>query len=121
MPDSNKYIHVYTKTRTGKLKRKKGKKEMLLDSNPHLLSSKDSLLSIRLSRNCDFISFIIVIVTHSKAHILRRLPKIGRKVIEYAYVSGQCIQIIPGECRLISSLSEKALGSLVELARLVEI
>ena len=39
---------------TSKLKRKKKKNEMLLDSNPHLLSSNRSLLSIRLSRNCDF-------------------------------------------------------------------
>ena len=69
----------------------KEKNEMLVNSNPHLLSAKDSLLSIRLSRNCDFFSFINfkVIVPQSKAHILRRFPKIGRKVIEYAYVSGQ--------------------------------
>ena len=33
---------------TNKLKRKKKKNEMLLDSDPHLLSAKDSLLSIRL-------------------------------------------------------------------------
>ena len=65
-----------------------------MDSIPHLLSSKDSLLSIRLSSNCDFLSFIKVIVNQSKAHILRRFPKIGRKVIEYAYVSGQCRQTI---------------------------
>ena len=39
---------------TNKLKRKKKKNEMLLDSNPHLLVAKDSLLSIRLSRICDF-------------------------------------------------------------------
>ena len=54
---SNKYIHVYTKLRikTNKQIKKKGeKKEMLQDSNPHLLSAKDSLLSIRLSRNYDF-------------------------------------------------------------------
>ena len=38
--------------------------------------------------------FIKVIVPQSKAHILRRFRKIGRKVIEYAYVSGQCRQII---------------------------
>ena len=37
-------------------------------------------------------SFIQVIVPQSKAHILRRLPKIGKKVIENAYVSGQCRQ-----------------------------
>ena len=37
-----------------KLKHQKEKKnEMQLDSNPHLLSSKDSLLAIRLSSNCD--------------------------------------------------------------------
>ena len=30
----------------------------------------------------------------SKGHILRRFPKIGRKVIEYSYVSGQCRQTI---------------------------
>ena len=38
---------------------KKGKKEgknteMLLDSNPHLLSARKSLLSIRPPRNCDY-------------------------------------------------------------------
>ena len=33
-------------------------------------------------------------MSQSKAHILRRLSKIGRKVIEYAYVSGQCRQTI---------------------------
>ena len=67
---------------------------MLLDSNPHLLSAKDSHLSIRLSRNCDSFTFIKVIVPQPKAHILRRFPKIGRKVIEYSYVSGQCGQSI---------------------------
>ena len=53
--DSNKYIHVYTKSRikTSKLK-ERIKKETLLDSNPYLLSAKDKLLSIRLSRNCIF-------------------------------------------------------------------
>ena len=66
---------------------------MLFDSNPHLLSGKDSLLSIRQSRNCDF-SCIKVIVPQSKAHILLRLPKIGRNVIEYSYVSGQYRQTI---------------------------
>ena len=30
----------------------------------------------------------------SKAHVLRRLPTIGRMVIEYAYVSGQCRQTV---------------------------
>ena len=79
---------------TSQLKRKKKKNEMLLDSNPHLLSVNDSLLSIRLSRNCVIFSFINVIVPQSKAHVLRKFPKIGRKVIEYAYVSGQCRQII---------------------------
>ena len=58
MPDSNRYIHVYTNKKkdeqTSKFKRKKKKKEMLLDPNPHLLSAKDSFLSIRLSRNCEF-------------------------------------------------------------------
>ena len=39
-------------------------------------------------------SFIKVIVPQTKAHILRKLSKIGRKVIEYAYVSGQCRQTI---------------------------
>ena len=34
-------------------------------------------------------------MTQPKARILRRFPKIGGKVIEYAYVSGQCRQIIP--------------------------
>ena len=72
---------------------------MLLDSNPHLLSAKDSLLSIRLSRNCEIFSYMTVIVSQSKAHILRKLPKIGRKVIEYAYVSGQCRQTI---CRIFT-------------------
>ena len=38
---------------TNKLNKRR-KNEMLRDSNPHLLSAKDSLLSIRLSRNCDF-------------------------------------------------------------------
>ena len=93
MPDSNKYIYVYTKSRikTNKLanNKKKEKKEMLLDSNPHLLSTNDSLLSIRLSRNCDFFMHKII-VPQSKAYILRRFPTIGRKVIEYSYVSGQC-------------------------------
>ena len=77
---------------------KRKKKITLLDSNPHLLSAKDSLLqvhvSIRLSRNCIFFPFIKVIVPQSKAHFLRRFSKIGRKVIEYSYVSGQCRQTI---------------------------
>ena len=30
----------------------------------------------------------------SKAHLLRRFLKIGRKVIEYSYISGQCRQTI---------------------------
>ena len=51
---------------TNTLKRKKKKNEMLLDSNPHLLGAKDNYLSIRLSRNCDFFSFIKVIVPQSK-------------------------------------------------------
>ena len=48
MPDSNKYNHVYKKSRikTSKLKERR-KKETLLDSNPHLLSAKDSLLGYR--------------------------------------------------------------------------
>ena len=37
---------------------------------------------------------IKVIVPQSKAHILRRFTKIGRKGIEYSYVSGQCRQTI---------------------------
>ena len=41
---------------------------MLLDINPHILSAKDSLLSIRLMGNCDF-SYIKVIVPQSKAQI----------------------------------------------------
>ena len=45
-------------------------------------------------RGIVFFSFITVIVQQSKAHILRRFPKIGRKVIEYSYVSGQCRQTI---------------------------
>ena len=65
---------------------------MLLDLNPNLLSVKASLLSIRLSRDCDFFSFMKVIVPQSKAQNLRRLPKIGRKAIAYAYVSGKCRQ-----------------------------
>ena len=41
------------------------------------------------------IFFIIkVVMPQAKAHILRTLPKIGRNVIEYAYVSGQCRQTI---------------------------
>ena len=44
-----------TVEQTSKLKRKKKKNEMLLNSNPHLLSEKYSLLSIRLLRNCDFV------------------------------------------------------------------
>ena len=68
---------------------------MLPDSNPHLLCAKESLLSIRLTRNCEgFFSILKVLVQQYKAHILRRLLKIGRKVIEYAYVSGQCRQTI---------------------------
>ena len=39
-------------------------------------------------------SCIKVIVPQSKAHILLRLPKIRRMVIEYSYVSGQCRQTI---------------------------
>ena len=65
----------------------------VLDSNPHLLSAKYSLLSIRLSRNCDFLVHQSYL-PQSKAHILRRLPTIGRKVISHAYVSGQCRQTI---------------------------
>ena len=42
---------------------------MLLDSNPHILSAKNSFLSIRLLGICDFFSFIIAIVPQSKAHI----------------------------------------------------
>ena len=45
-------------------------------------------------------SFIKVIVPQSKANILRRFPIIGRKVIEYAYVSGQCRQIILYACNM---------------------
>ena len=41
-----------------------------------------------------FFSFIKVIVPQSEAHTLQRLPKIRRKVIEYAYVSGQYRQTI---------------------------
>ena len=82
MPDS---IHMYTKSRikTNKLANymKEEKKEKLL------FNAKDSLLSIRLSRNCCW----FFIVPQSKAHT----PIIGRKVIEYSYVSGQCRQIIP--------------------------
>ena len=48
MSDSNKYSHVYKKSRikTSKLKERR-KKETLLDSNPHLLSAKDGLLGYR--------------------------------------------------------------------------
>ena len=76
MPDSKKYIHVYTKSgiKTNEQIKKKKKNEIILDSNPHLLSGQDSLLSIRLLRNCDF-SCIKVIVPQSKAHILRRLEE----------------------------------------------
>ena len=91
---SNIYIYVYTKSRlkASKLKERR-KKETLLDSNPQRLSVKDSLLSIRLSGILFFL-FIKVILPQSKADILRRFPKIGRKVIEYSYVSGQCRQTI---------------------------
>ena len=59
MPDSKKKYPCVQKIKnkdeqTRKLKRKKKKNEMLLDANPYLLSGQDSLLSIRLSRNCDF-------------------------------------------------------------------
>ena len=43
---------------------------------------------------------IVIFLVHqsylpqSKAHILRRLPTIGRKVISHAYVSGHCRQTI---------------------------
>ena len=102
MPGSNKYIHMYTKSRikTSKLKERR-KKETLWDSIPHLLSAKDCLLTIRLSRNCIIFSFLKVNVPQSKAHILRRFPKIGRKVIEYSYVSGQCRQTM--QCNIHSS------------------
>ena len=39
-------------------------------------------------------SFIKVIMPQSEAHTLQGLSKIGRKVIEYAYVSGQYKQTI---------------------------
>ena len=77
---------------------------MLLDSNPYLLSAKDSLLLIRLLRYCDF-SFIKAILPQSEVHILRRFPKIGRKVIEYSYVSGQCRQTIPNSVGSVEQLS----------------
>ena len=95
MSDSNEYIHLHTNSRikTSKLKERR-KNETLMDSNPHLLSAKDSLLSIKAFENCIFFSFIKIIVAQSKAHILRRFPKIRRKVIEYLYVSGQCRQTI---------------------------
>ena len=58
MPDSKKYIHVYTKSRIkrNKLanKKKEEKHQMILDLNPHLLNAKEILLSVRLTRNCDF-------------------------------------------------------------------
>ena len=62
-----------------KLKRKKKRSEMLLDSNPHLypLGYRGILI----------FSFIKEIMPQSKAPILRRLPKIGRKVIEYSCLS----------------------------------
>ena len=41
---------------------------------------------------CDTI--VIQQYISNSTHILRRFPKIRRKVIEYAYVSGQCRQII---------------------------
>ena len=81
------------KNKDEQIKKKEEKNEMLLDSNPHLLVAKDSLLSISLSRNV-ISSFHKGIVPQSKVRILRRLPKIGRKVIEYAHVSGQCRQTI---------------------------
>ena len=77
-----------------KFKRKKKKNEMLLDSNPHLLSAKTASYPLGYRGNVLFFSFIKVIEPQSKAHILRRFPKIGRKVIEYSYVSGQCRQTI---------------------------
>ena len=40
---------------------------MVLDSNPHLLNAKNSLLYIRLSRNCRILSFKLVSVPQSKA------------------------------------------------------
>ena len=66
------------------------------DSNPHLLNAKHILLnvSIKLSRNCRILSFRQVIVPQSKAHFLRWFPKIGCKVNEYSYVSGQFWQTI---------------------------
>ena len=60
-----------------------------MDSNSHLLSATYIMLS-RIA----FFSSIKVIVSHSQAHILRRIPKIGRKIIEYSCVSGQCRQIL---------------------------
>ena len=61
---------------------------MLLDSNPHLLSSKASLLSIWLSRNCDYHSDKQLY--HNLNRTFTKIPKIQWKVIEFSYVSGQC-------------------------------
>ena len=52
---------------------------MLQDSNPHLYPLG--------YRGIVIFSFIKEIMPQSKAPILQRLPKIGRKVIEYSYVS----------------------------------
>ena len=51
-----------------------------------ILSSGTPLLSIMLSGNCDFFSFI----SNLKHTYFTKIPE----VIEYAYVSGQCKRII---------------------------
>ena len=60
MPHLNKYISMSTQIKNKDEQTSKSKKvrknEKLLDSNPHLLSAKDSLLSIRLSRKVLFYS-----------------------------------------------------------------
>ena len=57
-------------------------------------------------------SFIKLIVPQSKAHILRRFLKIGRKVIKYLYVSGQCRQIIAIISNVICHLNLSIVTSL---------
>ena len=96
MSDSNKYIHVCTQSRikNRKLKERR-KKETLLDSNPHLLNARTASYLLGYRGIVFSFSFIKVIVPQSKAHILRRFPKTGRKVIAYSYVSGQCRQTKP--------------------------
>ena len=84
MPDLKKIYPCVHKSKNkdeenSKLKRKKKRSEMLLNSSPHLYPLG--------YRGIVIFSFIKEIMPQSKAPILRRLPKIGKKVIEYSYVS----------------------------------